>query len=130
MGETKKDARTDSVCETECAGSFDAAADVLDQSTRIGDEPGAIVNVREEAPGEHFEARDDTLPCESLGALHRSRFGNLHLQRALAKAEPQRFRHEGLHLRFEDHVVARDAQVDVALADEGRYVGCWEEDAA
>ena len=125
----KRDARTDSICETECAGGFDAAADVLDQSTRIADEPGATVDVREEAPGEHLEARDDTLPRESLGALHWPRFGNLHLQRALAEAEPQRFRHEGLHLRFEDHVVARDAQVDVALADEGRYVGRREEDA-
>ena len=125
----KQDARTDSVCETKCAGCFDAAPDVLDRRTRIADKPCALVNVREEAPGEHFEARDDALSREGLGMLHRPRFGNLHLQRALAEAEPQCLRHEGLHLGLEDDVVARDAEVDVALADEGRDVGRREEDA-
>ena len=84
----KKDARTDGICEAECAGCFDTAADVLDRCTRVTDEPHMIVDVREEAPGEHFEARDDALTRESLDALHRPRIGNLHLQRALAEAEP------------------------------------------
>jgi hypothetical protein len=123
------DARTDGICKTERAGCFDTAADVLDRSTRITHEPCAIVNVGEEATGEHFETRDDALAREGLDALLRSRIGNLHLQRALSKAEPQRLRHEGLHLRLEDHVVACYPQVDVTLADEGRYVGRWEEDA-
>jgi hypothetical protein len=125
----KQEGRTDSVCETEGAGGFDAAADVLDRGTRIADEPCAPVNVREEARGEHFEARDDALSRESLGGLHCPRFGNLYLQRALAEAEPQCLRHEGFHLGLEDDVVACYAEIDVALADEGRYVGRREEDA-
>jgi hypothetical protein len=47
----------------------------------------------------------------------------------LPKPSRQRLRDEGLHLRFEDHVVAGDAEVDVPFADEGGYVGRGEEDA-
>ena len=91
-------ARTDGICETEGAGCFDAATDVLDRSTRITYEPRAIVDILEKATCEHFEARDDAFAREILDALYRTRRGNLHLERALAKAEPQRFRHERLHL--------------------------------
>jgi hypothetical protein len=121
--------RTDGICETECAGCFDTPAYVLDRGTGIAYEPRTIVDILEEATCEYFEARDDAFAREGLDALYRTRNGHLHLQRALAEAEPERFRHERLHLCFQDHVVACYAHVDVALADEGGYVGRWEEDA-
>ena len=78
--ELKEDARTDGICETECAGCFDTATDVLDRSTRITDEPSTIVDILEEATCEYFEARDDAFARESFDALYRTRIGNLHLQ--------------------------------------------------
>ena len=38
--------------------------------------------------GEHLEAGDDALACERVDAAHGSRFGDLHLERALSEAEP------------------------------------------
>jgi hypothetical protein len=87
VGILKEDARTDAICETECAGCFDTAADVLDRSTCVTDEPGAIVNILEEATCEYFEARDDAFARESLDGLYRTRLRNLYLQCTLAKAE-------------------------------------------
>jgi hypothetical protein len=84
----EKKTRTDGICETERAGCFDTAADVLDRSTCITDEPGTIVDVLEEVTCEYFEARDDSFARESLDALYWTRLGNLHLQCALAEAEP------------------------------------------
>ena len=90
--------RTDSICEPEGTGRFDASADVFDRGARVPDEPGAIVDVRKVARGEDLEAGDDALARERVDAPHGSRFGNLHLERALSKAEPERLGHEGLHL--------------------------------
>ena len=121
--------RTDGICEAQRTGGLDASTDVLDRGARVADEPRAVVDAGEEAAGEHLEAGDDALAGKLVDALHGALVGHLHLQRALAKAESQRLAHEGLHLRFEDDVVARDADVDVALTDEGGYVGRGEEDA-
>lgn len=119
----------DAICEAECARGLDTAADILDLGTGIvALDAGALVDVREEMAREDLEARDDALSRERIDAIHGRGFGHLHLQRALAKAEAQRLRDVGLHLRLEDDVVARDAEVDVALADERGDVRRGQED--
>jgi len=128
-GRRKEEARTDGICEAQSAGGLDAASDVLDRGARVADEAGAVIDVREEAGGEHLEARDDALARERCDVVHGRRLGYLHLQRALSKAERERLGHEGVHLGLEDHVLTRDAEIDVAFSDEGGYVGCGEEDA-
>ncbi len=120
----EEDRRTDAICEAERARGLDAAADILDlRACVVALEARAFVDVREEAGREDLEARDDTLSRERVDVVHGRGVGHLHLQRALAKAEAQRLRDVRFHLRLEDHVVARDAEVDVALADERGDVG-------
>ena len=116
--------RTDAICEAERARGLDAASYILDlRASSVVLEADALVDVREEAAGEDLEARDDALSRERLDGLHGPCIGHLYLQRTLAKAETQRLRDVRLHLRLEDHVVTRDAEVDVALADERGDVG-------
>ena len=84
----RREERTDGICEPEGTGSFDASADVFDRGARVPDESGAIVDVRKVAGGEDLETGDDALARERLDAPYGSRFGNLHLERALSEAEP------------------------------------------
>ena len=80
--------RTYGICEAERTGCFDASAYVFDRGTRVADESGAIVDVGEVSRGEDLETGHDALARERVDAPHGSRFGNLHLERALAEAEP------------------------------------------
>ena len=87
---------------------------------------GRAVVLREELAREHRERRHDALARERARVGHAVLHGRLHRERALAEAERQELL-DGLR-RLLDHVLARDAHVDVALRDVRGDVGGRQED--
>lgn len=89
------------------------------------------VEALEVLPGQVVEASGHLSPNEVVGCLEAgARLGHLHLQRALAKAQLHLLCHEPCDVGagLGHHVLPRDAQVDVALADEARNIGCGQKD--
>lgn len=74
-------------------------------------------------PRKDLEARDDPLPREVLRGPVAAALRHLHLERALAEPELEHLGDVLRHVRLEHDVVARDPEVDIALADERRDVG-------
>lgn len=120
---------TDAVRKAQRARCLDTAADVLDPSLDAL-LPALGVQLGKVPPGEDFKAGDDLLADEVLDRLDVAPLGHLDLQLAFSKLELERLRDEAVYVRLGDHVLTRDAKVDVALADEARDVGRREEDAA
>lgn len=118
------------VRQSERARRLDAPAHILDRRPRfLPSLPGEPRVERGEVRArEDLEARDNALAGERVDRLVRPVLGDLDLQRALAEAKAEDFGDVHLHLRLEDDVVARYAQVNVALADKGGDVRGRKED--
>lgn len=121
--------RTDAVRKAQRACRLDTAANVLD----LGLDallPALGIQLAKVPSRKDLEAGDDLLADEILDRLDVASLGHLDLQLALSELELERLRDESVHVCFRNHVLARDAEVDVTLADEARDVGRREEDAA
>lgn len=128
MRERERGRRTDTICETEGASGLDRTPNVLYPSRTLF-ESGVLVEFAKVLAREHFETRDDFFARQVPDRLDRSLLGHLDLEFALAEPELEFFRHEPVHVRFGDHVLTRDPEVNISLSDETRNVGRGEEHA-
>ena len=77
---------TNSVCQSERAGGFNTAANVLNLRLSIAGELQLRVELFEVLSREHLERSDDALACERLDSFDGAGLRHLHLESALAEA--------------------------------------------
>ena len=124
--------RTNTVRKSQRAGRLDTPSNVLDLRSRAAPlhDSGLCVHVVEVSAREDLEAGRDLLAGKFLDGRDAATLRDLNLELALAEAKRHRFGDEFSHVCLGDHVLPRDSEINVALADEARDVGRGKEHPA
>jgi hypothetical protein len=123
----------DTIRDAESASSLNTTADIFDLRGELLASLDAL-QLTEESISERSEASHDVATNEVLGLLEIALLGDLHLQLAGAEAQVEELLDVGglaggqSGIVLGDLVAASDAQIDAAVADEGRDVGGGQED--